>query len=119
MPLRRGYLSPLHKTGQNPRASPEYAGSEGDSQNGRIVTPLSAGKNAAKGARPLFPGLTGTHGVCPKKKLLAFSITALSIMCRIEAMGRAVAPGLVLMPECLAKAPPWTDWAGRLFFVLI
>lgn len=39
-------------------------------------------------------------------------------MCRIEAMGRAVAPGLVLMPECLANAAPRTDWAGRLFVLI-
>jgi hypothetical protein len=53
-----------------------------------------------------------------KKVAPAFSIRALSITCRIEAMGRGVAPGLVLMPECLAKVPPWVDWAGRRFVLI-
>jgi hypothetical protein len=36
---------------------------------------------------------------------LTFSIGALCITCRNEAMGRAVALGFVLMPEPLAKVP--------------
>lgn len=39
------------------------------------------------------------------KSCSTFSIMALSITCRIEVMGRAVAPGLALMPGRLAKVP--------------
>jgi hypothetical protein len=58
---------------------------------------------ADRHSKPLFPDKQERMEYA-LKKVARLSITALSIMCRIEAMGRAVAPGLVLMPECLARS---------------